>query len=71
MQIKLSRTILKNLNDTIVEHSKIQLLPESARYLVAAGEKDRALSVLQKAAKINKASLPKGTLTVSKSVRHL
>lgn len=45
----------------------LKLLPESARYLVAAGEKDRALSVLQKAAKINKASLPKGTLTVSKS----
>lgn len=46
-----------------------QLLPESARYLVAAGEKDRALHILQKAAKINKSSLPKGRLTVAHSVR--
>nr|XP_022345746.1 synaptic vesicle 2-related protein-like isoform X2 [Crassostrea virginica] len=45
----------------------IKLLPESARYLVAAGEKDRALHILQKAAKINKSSLPKGRLTVAHS----
>ena len=39
-----------------------QYLPESARYLVAAGKKKEALTVLQKAAKMNRSTLPKGTL---------
>lgn len=43
----------------------LKLLPESARYLVAAGEKDKALSVLQKAAKLNKSNLPSGRLVSS------
>ncbi|XP_061197259.1 putative transporter SVOPL isoform X1 [Saccostrea echinata] len=43
----------------------LKLLPESARYLVAAGEKEKALCILQKAAKLNKSKLPSGRLTVS------
>ncbi|KAL5016323.1 hypothetical protein ScPMuIL_005912 [Solemya velum] len=40
----------------------LKFLPESARFLVAAGEKEKALETLEKAAKINKATLPKGEL---------
>ncbi|XP_045173106.2 putative transporter SVOPL isoform X2 [Mercenaria mercenaria] len=40
----------------------LKFLPESARYLVAAGRKDEAMKVLQKAAKMNRNSLPEGTV---------
>lgn len=37
-------------------------LPESPRYLIAAGEKEKGLEVLQRMAELNKAKLPPGTL---------
>ncbi|XP_076108162.1 putative transporter SVOPL isoform X1 [Mytilus galloprovincialis] len=47
----------------------LKFLPESARYLVAAGDKDGAIKILQKAAKVNRASLPEGSLVQSKVVQ--
>ncbi|XP_071094452.1 putative transporter SVOPL [Haliotis cracherodii] len=43
-------------------------IPESARFLVAAGRHDEALAALQRAAKINKTSLPKGRLVQTEAV---
>ncbi|KAL9981716.1 hypothetical protein ACROYT_G010458 [Oculina patagonica] len=39
-------------------------LPESPRYLIAAGEKEKGLEVLQRMAKINGSKLPPGTLRI-------
>ncbi|XP_020629033.1 synaptic vesicle 2-related protein-like [Orbicella faveolata] len=39
-------------------------LPESPRYLLAAGEKEKGMEVLQRMAKINGSKLPPGTLRV-------
>ncbi|XP_052214568.1 putative transporter SVOPL isoform X12 [Dreissena polymorpha] len=41
----------------------LKFLPESARYLVAAGREYEAQVVLEKAAKLNRNSLPAGTIT--------
>lgn len=41
-------------------------LPESARFLVAAGRKEEAIKVLEKAAKTNSATMPEGRLVSSK-----
>lgn len=43
-------------------------MPESARYLVAAGHKDKAEGILKAAAKMNKRRLPSGTLSSSVQV---
>ncbi|CAG2253827.1 unnamed protein product [Mytilus edulis] len=51
------------------ENTFKHFLPESARYLVAAGDKDGAIKILQKAAKVNRASLPEGSLVQSKVVQ--
>ncbi|KAK7481536.1 hypothetical protein BaRGS_00027185, partial [Batillaria attramentaria] len=51
----------------IVAAFGMAFVPESARYLVAAGERERALSILQAAAKAKHTSLPPGTL--SKSIK--
>ncbi|KAL4224126.1 hypothetical protein ACF0H5_017579 [Mactra antiquata] len=40
----------------------LKFLPESARYLVAAGRKEDAMVVLKKAAKLNNRTLPEGTV---------
>ena len=45
-----------------------QRLPESARYLVAAGRSDEALTVLRQAAIMNNSKLPHGRLVQSKQV---
>lgn len=42
--------------------SIFQFLPESARYLVAAGRKEDAMAVLKQAAKLNRKTLPKGNV---------
>ncbi|KAK3084315.1 hypothetical protein FSP39_011490, partial [Pinctada imbricata] len=47
----------------------LKWLPESARYLVAAGNKEDAMKILQKAAKINNKSLPEGRLIASVAAR--
>ncbi|KAJ8312993.1 hypothetical protein KUTeg_010366 [Tegillarca granosa] len=47
----------------------LKFLPESARYLVAADRKKDAIKILEKAAKINKTSLPEGTLKHSRSIK--
>lgn len=39
-------------------------LPESPRYLIAAGEKEKGMEVLQRMARINGSKLPSGTLRV-------
>ncbi|CAH3025025.1 unnamed protein product [Porites evermanni] len=43
-------------------------LPESPRFLVAIGEKEKAMEVLQRMAKINKAKLPEGTLKIETQI---
>ncbi|PAV75452.1 hypothetical protein WR25_23848 [Diploscapter pachys] len=42
-------------------------LPESARYYIASGKSDKALAILQKAARENRCQLPSGTLVASHS----
>ncbi|ELU05355.1 hypothetical protein CAPTEDRAFT_170750 [Capitella teleta] len=44
-------------------------LPESARYLMAAGEREKALKVLEDACKANGKSLPEGTLVSSPPIK--
>ncbi|ESO95523.1 hypothetical protein LOTGIDRAFT_160688 [Lottia gigantea] len=46
-----------------------QTVPESARYLMAAGQTEEATKVLEKIAKENKTSLPKGHLVKSPEVQ--
>ena len=46
----------------------LQFLPESARYLVAAGKSDEAMVILHQAAKLNRSSLPKGEIIDSATV---
>ncbi|KAK7087411.1 synaptic vesicle 2-related protein-like [Littorina saxatilis] len=43
-------------------------LPESARFLVAAGRSEEALKILQRTAEINRESLPPGTIVKSKEM---
>ena len=43
-------------------HPFFQWLPESCRYYLAAGEKEKAARVLQRVAKNNKTEMPVGTL---------
>lgn len=45
-----------------------QFLPESARYLVAAGRQKEAYAMLKKAAEMNKNTLPAGTLVKTQVV---
>lgn len=46
-------------------------LPESPRYLIAVGEREKGLAELQRMAKINKAKFPQGTLkNEAKNVGH-
>lgn len=45
-----------------------QFIPESARFLTAAGYVDDAYKILQQAAKINNATLPEGKLVMSPDV---
>ena len=49
----------------LLGHLCFQYLPESARYLVAAGKKHDAMKILQKAAKMNRSTLPQGTVVDS------
>ena len=46
-----------------------QTLPESARFLVAAGRKEEAKTILEKASKTNGKTLPPGRLVQSVQVR--
>ena len=39
-----------------------QWLPESCRYYLAAGEKEKAIRMLQRVARVNKTEMPVGTL---------
>ena len=48
-----------------------QWLPESPRYLIAAGEKEKGMEVLQRMAKMNKAKLPTGTLINEAEVQYI
>ncbi|XP_060075851.1 putative transporter SVOPL [Ylistrum balloti] len=43
----------------------MKFLPESARYLVAAGRREEAIKVLEKAARTNSATIPEGRLISS------
>ena len=43
-------------------------MPESPRYLIAAGEKEKGIEVLQQMAKVNKAKLPPGNLRIETEV---
>ena len=43
-------------------------MPESPRYLIAAGEKEKGMEVLQRMAKINGSKLPPGTIRVETEV---
>ncbi|XP_035829523.1 putative transporter SVOPL [Aplysia californica] len=43
-------------------------VPESARFLLAAGKRDEAISLLEKAARVNKSRLPDGQLVRSAEV---
>lgn len=54
---------------TLVTMLGLLSLPESARYLVAAGHQDQAMHVLQRAAKWNGRKLPVGTLVESKQAK--
>ncbi|KAH9518620.1 hypothetical protein Btru_005805 [Bulinus truncatus] len=47
----------------------LYFIPESARFLTAAGYIDDATSILEKAAKINKSKLPEGKLVQSKNIQ--
>ncbi|OWF42245.1 putative transporter SVOPL [Mizuhopecten yessoensis] len=46
----------------------MKFLPESARYLVAAGRREEAIKVLEKAARTNSATIPEGRLVCSSPV---
>ena len=45
-----------------------QFLPESVRYLAAAGDIQQAMSVLQRLARVNHSSLPPGNILASTQV---
>jgi len=48
--------------------SKLQAVPESLRYLLAAGENEKAADVVRRMAALNGKQLPRGRLIASAEV---
>ena len=46
-------------------------MPESPRYLITAGEKEKGMEVLERMARINGSKLPPGTLKIETQVHIL
>ena len=72
-QAELDKTVLnlkKGNLPLLFHHYVSQWLPESCRYYLASGEKDKAMRMLQRVARTNKKDMPGGYLQDASEVRN-